>query len=459
MMIKQGAAGMLLDPGLGKTGIALSAFLILKEQGLIPRMLVIAPLRVAHSVWPGEVAKWAEFEHLKVTVLHGPKKAKMINDDADIFVINPEGLQWLLKQVTEGKFELPPMLVIDESTKFKHTNTMRFRHLKKLLPKFKRRYILTGTPAPNGLMDLFGQIYCLDMGMALGSYISHYRNKYFRLGFDGFKWLLQEGADKRIYEAIDWLVMRLDAEDYLDMPPLDKLTVPVILPKEAMAAYKELEDKMVLQLTDGSVEAMNSGVLTGKCRQIASGACYLGDDGIFANPGSTARLRPGVKAWEAIHDAKIEACADLVEQLQGQPCIIAYEFKHDLQRLRKKFGADTPYIGGGVTVKRGKEIEDEWNAGRIPILLAHPTSAAHGLNLQQGGRAVIWFTITWDLESYEQLNRRVWRQGQENAVFIYHLMAKDTVDEDVMATLMGKDHTQKALLSALRRRTIERNEE
>ncbi len=446
MMIEQGAAGLLLDPGLGKTSITLAAFTILQEQGIIPKMLVIAPLRVCHSVWPGEVAKWAEFEHLKVTVLHGPKKAKMLDDDADIFVINPEGLQWLLKQVNEGKFDLPPMLAIDESTKFKNTGTMRFRHLKKLLPLFKRRYILTGTPAPNGLMDLFGQIYVLDLGMALGQYITHYRNKYFMLGFDGFTWKLREGMERKIYEAIDWLVMRLDAQDYLDMPELDKLTVPVTLPKDAMEKYKTLEDEMVLNLADGSVEAMNSGVLTGKCRQIASGSCYVeGDQGER-------------RSWEAIHDAKLTAVADLVEQLQGQPCIIAYEFKHELHRLRKLFGEDTPYIGGGVTAKRGREIEAAWNAGEIPILLAHPTSAAHGLNLQEGGRAVIWYTLTWDLELYEQLNRRVWRQGQDaDKVFIYHMMAIDTVDQDVMTTLMTKDHTQKSLLNALRRRTMEKN--
>lgn len=431
-MVQHACAGLLLDPGLGKTSITYATFKLLRNARMVRTMLVIAPLRPAHSVWPAEARKWEEFEDLKVVVLHGPDKDKKLKQDADVHVINPEGLGWLARSMGKRTWD---MLVVDESTRFKHTNTQRFKTLKPLLPQFRRRYILTGSPAPNGLLDLFGQVFVLDLGHALGQYITHYRMKYFdNPDHMGWNWRPREGAEQQIYERLKPLVLRMDANELLDLPPLLYNTVRLTLPDEAMAIYKEMEKALLTEVEQNLVVAGNAAAATTKCRQIASG-------GIYTDQQATK--------WSHIHKAKVEAVQEIVEELQGKPALIAYEFKHDLERLQAVF-PDAPHIGGGVSTKRFREIEQAWNRGDLPVLLAQPQSVAHGINLQGTGAAVIWHSLTWDLEVHEQFIRRVWRQGQREKVIVHYLIASDTVDVAILQALHRKDRTQQTLLGALK---------
>jgi SNF2 family DNA or RNA helicase len=434
-LIQTPGAGLFLDPGLGKTSMTLHAHLILREAKIIQRTLVIAPMRVMHSVWPGEQAKWTDFKSIKMAVLHGTGKgAKLWDPTVQMHVINPEGLPWLIEELKGRKFPWQ-MLVVDESTRFKHANTKRFKLLKKILPKFDRRVILTGSPAPNGLLDLFGQIYILDGGAALGEFITHYRMNYFdNPDQQGWKWVPRRNAPELIYKKLSPLVVRMSAEEYLKLPELIMNRVEVALPSSAMKTYKQMEELLITQVQADTIIAANAAAATSKCRQIANGGIY----------------HEGGTEWTDIHEAKLDATEDLIEELQGSPALVAYEFQHDLERLRKRFGADTPYIGGGVPAARFREIERAWNAGDIPILLAQPQSVAHGLNLQGTKAAVIWHSLTWNLEDYEQFIRRVWRQGQTERVVVHHIVAKDTIDEAIMMMLKTKDRTQKALLNALR---------
>jgi SNF2 family DNA or RNA helicase len=430
-MLSQGSAGLFLDPGLGKSSITLAAFKVLRAEGMVRRMLVIAPLRPALSVWPQEAAKWDDFKGLKVCVLHGPDKNELLDSPHDISVINPEGLPWLFAAMKTRKWWWE-MLAVDESTRFKHTNTQRFRTLKPYLTKFRRRYILTGSPAPNGLLDLFGQVYILDLGNALGRFITHYRMSFFdQTGFGGYTYVPREGAEERIYERLAPLVLRMAGTDYLKLPPLVSNVVQVELPAAVRKTYDQMENLLIAQLEEGVVTAANAAAATMKCRQIANGGVYNGEE------------------FTHLHEAKTEAVQELVEELNGKPALIAYEFAHDRERLQRVF-PDAPFLGGGVTAKRQREVELAWNSGQLPVLLAQPQSVAHGLNLQGVGAAVVWHSLTWNLEDYEQLIRRIWRQGQRERVVVHHIVAKKTVDELIMRVVAKKDRTQQALLSALR---------
>lgn len=433
-LLSQQCGALFLDPGLGKTSICLSAGRVLFNQGMIKRILVIAPLRVAHSVWPSEVEKWRELEHLRVNVLHGKDKLKNLKrKDVDIDVINPEGLEWLLR-VMPRQF-MWDWLIVDESSKFKHSNGVRFKLLKGHLHRFKRRTILTGTPAPNGLLDLFGQMYIVDMGRTLGAFVTHYRQKYFMpCGYEGTDWEPKPGAEKKIYAALKPVTMRMDAEDYLDLPPLIENDVFVELPGEAAKQYLNMENMLMAKVDDGLVVAANLAVATMKCRQIANGGLYTDSERAHA-----AKL----------HDAKSDAVLDLIEEHGGKPVLVAYEFGHDLERLREVLN-DPPFLGGGVSPKRGRQIEQDWNAGKLPVLLVHPKSVAHGLNLQAAGDAVIWHSLTFDLEEYEQLIRRLWRQGRMTRVVVHRIIALGTVDHAVVAALRHKAQVQNRLLDALR---------
>lgn len=452
-VVSRACAALFLDPGLGKTAIMYAAFSLLKKKRFVRKMLVIAPLRPAYSVWPAEAEKWDDFNHLKVVVLHGPDKEALLRSDADVFVINPEGLKWLFAHDWK---EWPwDVLCVDESTRFKHVNTDRFKLLKPTLPRFARRYILTGSPAPNGLLDLFGQVYILDLGSALGRYITHYRLAYFdNPDRQGWLWVPREGAEERIYKKMGPLALRMAATDYLTLPPLvgacgsnsDPLVTWVDLPPDARRAYDEMETLLVAEVKAGKVVAANASVASGKCRQIANGGLYA-SDGAPLNLRTTSLTRD--LAYH-LHEAKVDAVEEIIEEASGVPTLVAYEFDHDLTRLRRRFGPDTPYIGGGVTPKRFKEIERGWNAGEIPILLAQPQSVAHGLNLQATRANVIWHSLTWDFEAYEQFYKRVWRQGQQHTVFVHHVLARNTVDRLILNALMRKDRTQRALLDALK---------
>lgn len=444
--VERGAAGFFLDPGLGKTSITLAVFDVLRQQRLARGVLVIAPLRVAYLVWPREVEKWRDFAHLRVSVLHGPGKDAALRRRADVYVINPEGLEWLFEALPPHKDNWPfDVLVLDESTKFKNTQTVRFKVLRAQLSKFRRRYILTGTPAPNGLIDLFGQVYVLDLGRSLGQYVTHYRNAYFdRTGFGGYTYRPRPDAERRIYDAVAPYVLRMDRKDYLKLPPLITANTYVELPPKARKAYDRFESDFLLELGRGrKVTAVNAAVLGGKLRQLANGGIYLDE-----RPSEAARR------VQEFHDTKSDALIELLGELNGQPTLIAYEFLHDAQRIQralKRAGyGDVPRVGGGVSMKRTLEIAREWDAGGLAAIVAQPQSVAHGLNLQKTGRAVIWYSLMWDLELYDQFIQRVWRQGVADRVFLHHLVATRTVDEGVLAGLRGKDRTQRALLDALR---------
>ena len=442
-MVGQGAAGIWADPGAGKTSCTLAAFKILKAKGLAKRMLIVAPLRPAYSVWPREIEKWAEFQGLTYSILHGPEKNVRVHDKSDIHIINYEGLSWLFgtygkKGPTLRKTGNDPwpwdVLVIDEVSHLKNSSTNRFKTLRGYLRMFKRRYTLTGTPAPNGLMDVFSQVFVLDGGAALGSYITHYRNNYFTpSGYGGYDWKLIPGAEKQIYEKLRPLILRVNPDDYAALPPLIENEVEVRLPAAAMVKYKQMEEVLLTQVESEQIVAANAAAAMSKCLQIANGGVY----------------HDGGEEWSDLHEAKVDAVEEIIEELGGKPVLVAFNYRHDLHRLLKRFGQGTPYLAGGVPASRFRAIEDAWNRGEIPILLAQPQSVAFGLNLQSTSAAIIWAGLTWDQGIREQFVRRIWRQGQKERVFVHYLIARDTVDEVVMAALKSKDKTQKALLNAL----------
>lgn len=459
-LVEHACAGLFADPGVGKTSITYAAFSFLKKRKVASRMLVIAPLRPAYSVWPGEVAKWTDFAGLRVVVLHGPKKEALLASDADVYVINPEGLDWLLgaesflmpsgkkgvradlKRFKSFNFDT---LAIDELSKFKNTNSGRFKSLKQVLSTFGRRWGLTGSPAPNGLIDLFGQVYCLDMGRTFGPYITHYRSKYFNSDHLGFNWTIKQGAEVEIYERLKPLVCRLAAEDFFDMPEIVNRYHPVILPPRVREVYDQLEEHMLTKIGSKVITAASAGAASIKCRQVSSGGIYIED----AIEAKLAGLASSKRTWENLHDEKTDALEDLIESLQGSPLLVAYDFNHDLDRIRRRFG-DVPFIGGGVSPKRALELEHEWNAGNIPVLFGHPQSMGHGLNLQGAGNHVAWYSLTYDFDTYDQFNRRVRRRGNASQhVFVHHIIAKDTFDQIMVWALTHKEKTQNALLTAM----------
>jgi SNF2 family DNA or RNA helicase len=432
-MLNQTAVGLFMDPGLGKTSTVLSAF---KQLGPGKKMLVIAPLRPAYNTWPDEMEKWANFNDLKWAIVHGPDKAKLLKLDVDIHIINPEGLLWFFDpQAQRWRTHEWDVLCIDESTKFKATNTRRFKALRQHLPRFRHRWILTGTPVPNGIMDLFGQIFILDQGAALGRYITHFRNRFMQQSdYMGYNWEPQEGAYDTVIERIDPLVIRLSAEDHLDMPELQKININIELPANARRQYKEVEDQFITLLEQGAVVAANAASAGTKCRQIANGAVYMEEGD-----------------WAEVHTAKIDAMLDLREELGDKPLLILYEYRHDAERIEEVLG-DQCFNLSGASPTKSQEAIMRFNNGGLPVLLGHPASMGHGINLQGHCHHVLWFGITWNLEHYDQANARVYRQGQrENHVVIHHIVAKDTLDERVMDVLRDKDHTQKSLLAALAR--------
>jgi len=461
-LLEHAAGALFLDPGLGKTSITLATIKMLKQKKVLDKVLLIAPLRVCYSVWPKEVDKWSDFNGIKVVVLHGPNKDELLKVEADVYVINPEGLEWLLQvkktKTPTGKTKVDvdlrrwkalgfDTLVVDELSKFKHTNTNRFKAIKLVLNTFRRRWGLTGSPASNGLLDLFGQCFILDQGRTLGPYISHYRMKYFVPSHDGFSWNIREGAEQEIYERLNPLALRMAADDYLDMPTLIENNIRVDLPEPVRVVYDQLEDDLIAKLSDKIVVASNAAAASMKCRQVANGGIYIDPE-----VESLVKLPKSKREWVNLHTEKVDALADLIEELQGSPILVAYDFEHDLDRLRERLGQDVPYIGGGVSAKRSAELEKAWNAGHLPVLLGHPQAMAHGLNLQEVGHHVCWHSLTWDFELYDQFIRRVLRQGNKSKkVFVHHIMARGTVDEVVLAAVKSKRKGQNALFDALKK--------
>lgn len=435
----QDVAALFLDPGMRKTSITLEAFCQLQTQKRARKMLVIAPLRVCRLVWRQEAAKWSQFRHLKFSLLHGSKKRERLKDDSDIFLINPEGVVWLCAQFY-GRTLPFDIVTIDELTKFKNHGSQRSKALRPRIAKVPIKWGLTGSPSPNGYMDLFGQLLVLDGGAALGRYITHFRDMYFQPDFNGFDYVLQPGAGKRIEERIRPYILSLDADEYLQLPPLIEDPRMIVMETGARKVYEKMKKDMVAELPAGVVTAANSAAVYSKLKQMANGAVYM------------AEKQSGVtRLVSVIHDAKLEALADLVEELQGKQLMVAYEFEHDLVRLKELFGEDVAMLGKGVSAKREEEIVNAWNRGQISVLLAHPASIGHGLNLQESAAChICWFSPIWDLELFDQFNRRLKRSGNDAKRIMCHiLIVTGTIDELALQSLHDKDTTQTRLRKSL----------
>lgn len=422
-------AAVLLGMGLGKTVITLTAIWnLLLDSFQARRVLVIAPLRVARDTWPAEVTKWEHLDGLTVAVAVGSKQQRLnaIAQGAMVTIINRENIPWLVKHL--GQTWDYDMVIIDELSSFKSHTAQRFKALASCRPHVTRIVGLTGTPASNGLMDLWAQFRLLDGGERLGRYISHYRNRYFvpdkRNGQQIFTYKPREGAETEIYQAIADMTLSMKTTDYLTLPELTTTNHEVMLDPKERKAYEQLRDEMVLELEDGTVDAANAAALSGKLLQLASGAVYT-------DTGETT----------VVHVKKLDALEDLIEAANGNPVLVAYWFKHDATRIQER-------IPSARILATSEDIA-AWNRGEIPVALIHPASAGHGLNLQAGGSILIWFSLTWSLELYQQTNARLYRQGQTKPVSIIHLACTSTLDERVLAALEAKDMTQAALIDAV----------
>ena len=430
-----GVAALWLDPGYGKTAIVLHAFKALKDAGLVETMVVCAPLRVAQTVWEQEIHEWSSLNGLTACVLHGPKKEKRLERrDVDIWVLNYEGIPWFMKMVKAGKVKPIDVVCLDEVRRMKNSQGKRFKAARPLTALAKYKWGLTGTPASNGLMDLFGQFLILDEGAALGRYITKYRMNYFEQGFDGFTWIPRPGAQEVIEDRIKHYVYRADG--FLDLPEFVNDVRRVVLPDKARKKYVELRKNLIAEFEERGekITAANAAVLYGKLKQMAGGSVY--DEN-----GEVIKL----------HEAKKEALEELLEELGDEQILIAYEYNHELAQLRELLGDDLPYLGSGVNEKTALSHVDRWNAGEIKILAAHPASAGHGLNLQKGGaHHILWWGPTVDLDHYIQFNRRLLRQGNKASHVVVHtFVAAGTVDESVIVSRTEKDGLQSGLLGAL----------
>lgn len=436
-IINHKAAGLFLEQGLGKTVITLTAiWILLYDYFDATKVLVIAPLRVARDTWSRECEKWEHLRGLSISkVLGSERERKMaLYQKADIYVINRENVEWLIKN-KEWDFDT---VIIDELSSFKSPSSKRFRALKKVRHKIKRIVGLTGTPAPNGLLDIWSQIYLLDGGERLGRTYSGYRSRYFHPqkyvnGGIPTDYQINEDAEEKIYERISDICISMKALEYLKMPECIFNKVPIELDEKEMKLYRQLERDLLLPLDDSEVDAVNAAVLSNKLLQMAGGAVYdeFGD-------------------VKTIHDKKLDALEDLIEAANGKPVLVYYGFKHERDRIKNRF--DVGEINTSEDIAK-------WNRGEMQIALCHPASTGHGLNLQDGGCTIIWFSMTWSLELYQQANARLWRQGQKQTVVIHHIIAKNTIDERVMIALENKDTSQAALIEAVRAQIQKQREE
>lgn len=439
-VIDNSASGLFLDMGMGKTVSTLTAIDDLILLGEVNKVLVIAPLRVAEDTWSTEVDKWDHLKHLRISKILGSKKQReeAINTEADIYVTNRENVDWLVTECFNSW--IWDMVVIDELSSFKSSKAKRFRALKKVRPYFKRIVGLTGTPAPNSLIDLWPQIYLLDGGQRLGKTITGYKERYFkpgrRNGYVVYNWELKEGSEEAIQNKISDICISMSAKDYLDLPERIDNRVEITLPIKVMDTYKQLEKDLVLEIGEEDITAANAAVLTNKLLQLANGAIYSED-----------------KEVVRIHDEKLDRLEEIIDIANGKPVLVFYNFKHDYDRISKML---TKNKIKHQTLNTSDDIK-KWNNGEIQVALLHPASAGHGLNLQYGGNIIVWFGLTWSLELYQQANARLHRQGQKETVIIHHLIAKGTVDEDVMNALANKEVNQNMLLEAVKARIKEVN--
>lgn len=423
-------AAVLLDMGLGKSVITLTAIHNLcLDTFEVQKVLVIAPLRVARDTWKAELEKWDHLKDLKYSIAVGTEAERKtaLQKDAHIYIINRENVVWLIEQ-SGLPFDYD-MVVIDELSSFKSYQAKRFRSLLKVRPAIKRIVGLTGTPSSNGLMDLWTEFRLLDMGKRLGKFITHYRNEFFlpdkRNAQIIFSYKPKDGAEEEIYKRISDITISMKSTDYLEMPECIINEVEVSLSEKEMKMYNGLKKDLVLAIANKEIDALNAGALSNKLSQMANGAVY--DEN---------------KNYIEFHDRKLDALEDLIEQANGKPVLVAYWFKHDLERIRKRFDVRE--------IKNSEDITD-WNNGKIPVAVIHPASAGHGLNIQEGGSTLIWFGLTWSLELYLQTNARLWRQGQKSkTVVIHHIVAKCTNDERVMKALREKKITQDELMDAVK---------
>lgn len=424
-------AAILLDMGMGKTSIVLTAIMeLIYDRFEVNKVLIIGPLRVARTTWPEEIKKWEHLKGLRYSVVVGTaaERKAALKEDADVYIINRENVPWLIEQ-SGMPFDYD-MVVIDELSSFKSWQSKRFRSLMKVRPQVKRIVGLTGTPSSNGLMDLFAEFKVLDMGKRLGRFIGQYREWYFKPdrmnGSIVYTYKLLPGAEEAIYEKISDITISMKGTDYLDMPELISTEYKVYLDEEEKAKYQALKEELVLQLPGGEVTAANAASLSGKLSQLANGAIY-DDDG----------------SVNIFHQKKLDGLEDLIESANGKPMLVAYWFKHDLSRITERLsqlGVHYEKLDSGASIQR-------WNKGQIDVGLIHPQSAGHGLNLQSGGNIMIWFGITWSLELYQQTVARLWRQGQtEKTVSVIHIITDGTVDERILKALEAKDLTQSALI-------------
>lgn len=432
-ILKHMEAALLLDCGLGKTVIALTAANELKQNGQVSRILVICPIRVA-LVWKNEVKKWEHLQHLTVSCAIGSvkdRKEALINE-ADIYVINRENISWLIES-SELPFDYD-MVIVDELSSFKNWNAKRFKSLMMVRPKIRRIVGLTGTPSSNGLMDLFAEYKLLDGGKRLGKYISSYRAMYFlpdkTNGNIVYSYKLRTGAERQIYSAISDMTISMKGNDYLKMPGLIRSEYPVYLDNDEMAAYEDMKQNLRIDVEEGIISADNAAVLTGKLTQFANGAVYT-DSGKI----------------EMIHSRKLDALEDIIEASCGKSLLVAYWFRHDLIRIEerlKALGVCYARLDSDVNIRK-------WNDGELEIGLIHPAAAGHGLNLQSGGSTLVWYGMIWSLELYQQTVARLWRQGQKSStVVIQHIVASGTIDEVILHALIRKDATQRALIEAVK---------
>lgn len=438
---------LFLDMGLGKTSICLMAIKeLMYREFSITKVLVVAPLRVARDTWPAEVRKWEEVSGLRVSVLIGTSKEReaALQRNADIYTINRENLKWLVDYLESHRKKWPfDMVILDELSSFKNAKSLRFKALRRVRPYIKRIVGLTGTPASNGLMDLWAEVAAVDGGKRLGRFIGNYRATYFtpdRMNpYTGivYSYSLRPGAEEEIYDRISDITISMKAKDYLHMPEAVMVKHEVTMDKSERSVYEKLKEELVTTVKGEEITASNAAVLSGKLLQLASGAIYS-DDGKIMN----------------IHEKKLDMLSDLVEQANGQPVLVAYWFKHDHERIMKRL-TDEGYHPRDL--KTSKDIED-WNKGVIEVGLISPASAGHGLNLQEGGHILIWFSMIWSLEMYQQTNHRLDRQGQKEVVSIHHIITKGTVDEEVMTALDEKDVTQEKLIAAVKANITEGRE-
>lgn len=422
--------GLILDMGLGKSVITLTALWdLLLDRFDIGKVLIVAPKRVAEDTWPKELAKWDHLDGLSYSLVMGTEDQRRaaLQKQAKLYIINRENVAWLVAKCP-WQFDT---LVLDELSSFKNSKAQRFRALKRVRPKVKRVIGLTGTPRPNSLLDLWPQMYLLDMGQRLGRFVGGYRERFFvpdkRNREIIYSYKPREGAEEKIYELISDICISMKAVDHLNMPPIISNTIEVRMSPKEQGLYDEFQRNMVLQLEGEELDALNAAALSSKLTQMANGAVYGEDKRVFE-----------------IHNRKLDALEDLIEAANGQPLLVAYWFKHDLERIQKRF----PSIR---MIDKPQDI-DGWNAGKIPVALIHPASAGHGLNLQEGGSTVVWFGLTWSLELYQQLNARLWRQGQKHTVVIQHIVTTGTQDEDIMAALSQKDLEQNFMYKAIKAR-------